>query len=79
MARKPKAAPAPHKARWFRVTGPRFDWRPTPRTMISFPHGTIGYRPQACIDAGLAAGVIEVIEKPEGARVGKDGQVNFGD
>lgn len=62
-------------AKWFRVTGDRFDWMPTPRTMISFPHGYVGYRPQACIDAGLAAGVIEVIKKPAGYSVDKAGRV----
>jgi len=43
--------------------------------MVSFPHGTIGYRPHACIEAGLAAGVIEVIEKPVGYSVDKAGNV----
>lgn len=79
MARKTKIETVPASSRWFRVTGPKFDWMPTPRTMISFPHGAIGYRPRACLEAGLTAGVIEVIEKPEGARVGKDGNVILGD
>lgn len=75
MARKPKTdSPAP-SSRWFRVTGHRFDWLPKPNVMISFPHGAIGYRPQACIEAGLAAGVIEVIERPAGYSVDKAGNV----
>ena len=72
MPRKKAAQPS---SRWFRVTGDRFDWQPKTNVMISFPKGSIGYRPQACIDAGLAAGVIEVIEKPEGYSVDKAGQV----
>lgn len=75
MARKPKSAPAATGSRWFRVTGERFDWMPKPNVMISFPHGSIGHRPQDCIDAGLAAGVIEIIEKPEGYSVDKAGNV----
>lgn len=75
MARKTKKAIALPSSRWFRVTGQRFDWMPKPRTMVSFPHGTIGYRPQACIEAGLAAGVIEVIDQPEGYSVDKAGNV----
>lgn len=75
MARKAKTVSVPSSSRWFRVTGPKFDWMPTPRSMVSFPHGTIGYRPRACIDAGLAAGVIIVIEKPEGYSVDKAGNV----
>ena len=75
MAKKAKTASVPPSSRWFRVTGPRFDWMPKHNVMISFPHGSIGYRPQACIDAGLAAGVIEVIEKPEGYSVDKAGNV----
>lgn len=74
MARKPKSENAP-SSRWFRVIGPRFDWIVKPNVMISFPGGSIGFRPQACIDAGIAAGVIEVIEKPEGYSVDKAGNV----
>lgn len=70
-----RTSSVPPSSRWFRVTGDRFDWMPTPRTMISFPHGSIGYRPQACIDAGLATGVIEVIDKPAGYAVDKAGNV----
>lgn len=57
------------------MTGPRFDWFPKRNVMISFPCGSIGYRPQTCIDAGIAAGVIEVIEKPSGYSVDKAGNV----
>lgn len=78
MARKAKTNDQP-TSRWFRVTGPRFDWMPKANVMISFPHGSIGYRPQACIDVGLAAGMIEVIEKPAGATVDKEGNVSLGD
>jgi len=70
-----RAASVPPSSRWFRVTGERFDWMPKPNVMISFLHGSIGYRPQACIDAGLAAEVIEVIEKPKGYSVDKAGNV----
>lgn len=62
-------------SRWFRVTGPVFDWMPKRNVMISFPHGAIGFRPQGCIEAGLAAGVIEVIDRPEGYSVDKAGNV----
>lgn len=75
MAKKTKPSSVPPPSRWFRVTGPRFDWLATSRSMVSFPHGTIGYRPHACIEAGLAAGVIEVIEKPVGYSVDKAGNV----
>ncbi|WMT90153.1 hypothetical protein [Pelagibacterium sp. H642] len=73
MARK--AITSEKSSRWFRVTGPRFDWIVKPTVMVSFPHGAIGYKPQACIDAGLAAGVIEVIERPKGYSLDKAGNV----
>lgn len=66
-------------AKWFRVTGERFDWMPTPRVMISFPHGHIDFRPKACIDAGLAAGLIETIKKPAGYSVDKAGRITKAD
>lgn len=75
MARKAKAASVPPSSRWFRVTGERFDWFVKRNVMISFPRGSIGYRPLACIEAGLAAGVIEVIDQPEGYSVDKAGNV----
>lgn len=75
MARKPKVATDAPGSRWFRVTGERFDWMPKSNVMISFPHDSIGYRPHACIEAGLAAGVIEVIDRPEGYSVDKAGNV----
>lgn len=75
MARKTKTDPAATGSRWFRVTGSRFDWMPKPNVMVSFPNGSIGYRPQECINAGLAGGVIEVIEKPHGYTVDKAGNV----
>lgn len=71
MAKKPEQA----SSRWFRVTGARFDWMPKRNVMISFPQGAIGFRPLACIEAGLAAGVIEVIDRPEGYSVAKAGNV----
>lgn len=64
-----------NESRWFKVTGEHFDWVPKFGTMISFPKGSIGFRPRACIDAGLAQGVIEVIEKPNGYTVDKAGNV----
>lgn len=75
MARKAQIDEVQPTSRWFRVTGERFDWIPKPMTMISFPKGAIGYRPLACIEAGKAAGVIEVIDKPAGYSVDKAGNV----
>lgn len=62
-------------SRWFRVIGERFDWIVKPGTMISFQKGAIGCRPKACIEAGLAGGVIEVISKPKGYSLDKSGNV----
>lgn len=70
MARK-----ATTESRWFRVTGDRFDWMPKKGTMISFPRGSVGFRPLACIEQGLALGVIETIERPTGYSVDKAGNV----
>lgn len=67
------------KSRWFRVIADRFDWMPKPTVMVSFKRGDIGYKPQACIDAGLASGAIELIAKPRGATVDKAGRVHLGD
>jgi hypothetical protein len=64
-------------SRWFRVTADRFDWLFAPNKMKAFRRGQIAYEPMACVQAGLAAGAIEVIEKPANARVGKDGRVVF--
>lgn len=75
MARKAQIEEVPTGSRWFKVTGERFDWMPKPTVMISFRQGQIGYRPTACIEAGLAAGVIEVIAKPAGYSVDKAGNV----
>lgn len=65
-------------SRWFRVTGERFDWMPRPGLMVSFRRGEIAYKPEACINTGLAAGLIEVIPRPRGAHVDKAGRVHLG-
>lgn len=78
MAKAKQSAPSQPSSRWFRVIGARFDWIIRPGLMKSFQHGQIAYEPQACIDIGLASGLIEVIERPEGAKVGKDGSVILG-
>lgn len=75
MARAKKTVEATAPSRWFRVTGERFDWSPKPNVMITFPHGSIGYRPMACINVGVSTGVIEVIEHPKGYSVDKSGNV----
>lgn len=79
MARKAKMASVPPTSRWFRVTADRFDWLFAPNKMKAFRKGQIAYEPLACVEAGLAAGAIELIEKPDGARVGKDGKVILAD
>lgn len=76
MAKKAKTTVA--SSRWFRVTGERFDWFPRRNVIVAFKRGDIGYRPMACIEAGLAQGVIELIGKPAGATVAKDGTVRLG-
>lgn len=78
MAKAKQSAPAQPSSRWFRVIGERFDWIIKPGLMKSFQRGQIAYEPQACIDAGLSGGLIEVIDRPEGAKVGKDGSVILG-
>lgn len=55
-----------------------FDWRPTRGFMKAYRRGQIGFGTRACIEAGLASGAIELIERPEGAKVGKDGRVILG-
>lgn len=66
-------------SRWFRVTADRFDWIFAPNKMKAFRKGQIAFEPLACVEAGLAAGAIVTIEKPDGARVGKDGKVILAD
>lgn len=63
------------KSRWFRVIDERFDWVPKHGVMVSFPKGSIGYRPLDCIESGLAMGAIEVIDKPAGYSLDKAGNV----
>ncbi|GEM_PF-2559798 len=75
MAKKIKEVVTQPSSRWFQVTGERFDWKPKPNVLITFPHGSIGYRPLACIEAGLSLGLIKVIEKPDGYSVDKAGNV----
>lgn len=75
MAKKSAPKQVDPTSRWFRVIGPRFDWVPKYGVMVSFPQGYIGFRPEECLKAGLAQGVIERIEKPEGYSVDKAGNV----
>lgn len=75
MRESKKSTEEHDESRWFKVTGERFDWMPRPGLMISFPKGAIGYRPKACIEHGLAMGVIEVIRRPAGYSVNKAGEV----
>ena len=79
MARKAQIEGYQTTSRWFRVIADRFDWMPKPTVMVSFKKGDIGYRPTACIEAGLAEGAIEVIEKPAGYHVDKNGDVLLDD
>lgn len=62
--------------RWFRSLV-KWDWfiSEAPLRMKGFKAGQISYEPRACIDAGLSAGYIELIDKPANAHVGKDGRV----
>lgn len=89
MSKKKEVAPEPEisgeqayekattgaTSRWFIVTGPRFDWVFAPNKMKSFKNGQICYEPLACVQAGLAMKLIVLIDKPAGAKVGKNGQV----
>lgn len=63
--------------RWFRVTGERFDWIIKPGLMRTFRKGEIYYGTRACLTIGLQQKAIEVITRPQGAFVGKDGQVYY--
>ena len=62
-------------SRWFRVIAENWDWMPSRNVMVSFKRGVVDFRPLACIEAGLAASAIEVIEKPVGYSVDKAGNV----
>ncbi|WP_266030420.1 hypothetical protein [Brucella intermedia] len=79
MVRTKKTVEAQASSRWFRVTGELFDWSPRHGYVMAYKHGDIGFGTRDCITKGRALGVIELIEKPEGAKVGKDGRVIFGD
>lgn len=76
-AQEYEAVAAASESRWFRVTGERFDWIFSKSKMKSFKHGQIAYEPRACVDAGVAAGLVERIERPANARVDKSGRVVF--
>lgn len=79
MARAKKTVEVPTSSRWFRVTGERFDWSPRRGYVKAYKHGDIGFDTRDCIAKGIELGVIEQIEQPEGAKVGKDGRVILGD
>lgn len=67
------------ESRYFRVIADRFDWNVKPRVTICYLKDTIMYGTRDCIAAGLAIGAIELIEKPEGSRVGERGVVHLVD
>ncbi|MBV2144242.1 hypothetical protein KUG47_12130 [Falsochrobactrum sp. TDYN1] len=79
MARAKKTVEASTSSRWFRVSGDKFDWSPRRGYTVAYKYGHIGFGTRACIARGLELGVIELIEPPEGAKVGKDGRVTLGD
>lgn len=57
--------PTKPRLKFFRVTGPRFDWQPRPRVMVAYKHGYEGPGTRACIKRGLELGIIVVIPRPE--------------
>lgn len=79
MVRVRRKKEEPVATRWFRVTANKFDWSPQRGYVVSYKQGDLGYGTRACIDQGLKIGAIELVDTPEGAKVGKDGSVTVGD
>lgn len=79
MARAKRTVEASAASRWFCVVGERFDWSPCRGYVVAYKQGHVGFGTRACIAKGLKLGLIELIEQPEGAKVGKDGRVTLGD
>lgn len=65
--------PLKPRVKFFRVTGPRFDWMPKRGVMVAYLHGYEGPGTRACVAKGLSLGLVEEIERPQGSRINKGG------
>ena len=64
-------------AKWVELTGP-FDYRvPGKRAMVSFQAGYVAYMPDAMATACVETGAGRFTDRPQGARVKKDGTVTY--
>lgn len=59
------------RVKFFRVTGPRFDWMPKRGVMVAYKHGYEGPGTKACVAKGLSLGLIVEIPRPEGQTIAK--------